>query len=348
VLGREHAYRQGAYALVELLRLIDPSKPDFAEHRACATETLAMRARELYLPDVVPEVERHLDGVPWPPALCINRFQATKALGWAKALQGDYFNAFRHLKESARLAPTDAWRTMAHCDRAYLASSLGEQRWARQELHEAEELAARVVWETCREQEPVALLLMAELFAPIDAARASAYMATFRKVGDGSAARHLMTDDRMRALAEFSSGIVDHALGNRKLAATRLQNALQVYQTIGYDWRAGRCALRLFDVTRRPEFVATAQEHLRHYMSCWLGDELRARLGPARSGPDLPPMQARIFKLMCEGRSNEEMAGIVRRSKATVANHAKAVLKAFGVSTRPSLIAEAMKRGLLS
>jgi len=42
-----------------------------------------------------------------------------------------------------------------------------------------------------------------------------------------------------------------------------------------------------------------------------------------------------------------EIARELGRSEFTVANHAKAVLKAFGVRSRSALIAEAMKRGLV-
>ena len=337
----------GTRSLVELLRLIDPAGTEHVHHRAAATHTLAVRARELYLPDVVAEVERQLQGSPWPDDFAHNRFQALKALGWTRALQGDYFNAFRFLKECTRSAPTDAWRTMALCDRAYLATSIGEHRWARQELLEAEEISQRVAWEGCKDEESVALLLLAELYAPIDAAQASAYVARFHRAGEVKNARNLLKDERRRALVDFSSGVVDMALGNRKLAVSRLTASLRVYREVGFQWRAGRCALRLFDVTRKREHLSAAEELLRNYSPSWLGDELRARRAPQTGAVVLSPMRERVFKLLCEGRSNEEIAAIVGRSKATVANHAKAVLKCYGVSSRSALLAQAHKRGVV-
>ncbi len=336
----------GTRSLVELLRSIDPNSPARAEHRAINTHALAARAREFSIPDVTAEIERQLLGVPWPPAFAGNRFQTLKALGWTKALRGDYFNAFRLLKESTKTAPTDAWRTMAFCDRAYLASAIGEARWARQELLEAEELAARVAWESCRYEESVALLLIAELYAPIDPARASAYLAQYRRIGETIHSVVLLRGDLRQAYVDYSSGIVDAALGNRKLAVSRLTAALRTFRESGFEWRAGRCALRLYDLTRKPQMLATAEECLRDYSASWLGDELRERR-TARAGVALSPMRERVFRLICEGRSNEEIAAIVGRSKATVANHAKAVLKRYGVSSRSALIAEAMKRGVL-
>lgn len=120
------------------------------EHRAWATHSLAALAREVYIPDAVPEVERQLSGHPWPKDVLVNRFQALKALGWVKALAGDYFNAFRYISMSTRSAPSVAWETVAHCDRAYLAAVTGEAKWSRQEILEAEERARLVDWLTAR------------------------------------------------------------------------------------------------------------------------------------------------------------------------------------------------------
>jgi DNA-binding CsgD family transcriptional regulator len=347
IYSREGRLHEEAHVLMELLISIDPNAPRFMEHRAWATHTLAALARELHLPDAIPEVERHLGGARWPDDLRINRFQATKALGWAKALQGDYLNAFRFLKQSAELAPTDAWRAMALCDRSYLARALGEPRWSRQELLDAEEAAHRVRWDECKGEEPIALLLLAELFAPIDGAKASAYLAQFRETGEMRMPRALHKgDDRSAALVDYTAGVVDLALYNRKLAAKRLKRALGVYQRLGYDWRAARCAMRLFDATKNDAALRLAEENLRHYSSSWLAGELRDR-GATASAPHLSPMQRRVFRYLCDGMSNATIAEKIGRSENTVANHAKAVLKAFDVSSRSALVATAMKRGLI-
>jgi DNA-binding CsgD family transcriptional regulator len=348
VLSREGRPREQATLLIELLARIDPDKIRHMEHRAWATHTLATLARELYLPDAVPAVERQLGGTAWTNDLRINRFQAAKALGWAKALQGDYFNAFRYLKESRSVATDDAWLTMAFCDRAYLAAAIGEERWARQELLEAEECAQRVDWNSCRGEQSVALLLLAELFVRIDPAKASVFVAKFRENGDLRDARLLYRDDsRFKALVTYTTGVVEAALGQRAIAKRRFEETYETYSALGYEWRAARSALRLFDLTQNQNYLRTAEEKLHNYSSSWLFDELRARRGHAGNGPALPPMQQRVFRYLCQGLSNAQIAAELGRSEFTVANHAKAVLKAFGVSSRSALIAQAMKRGLI-
>ena len=347
IYSREGRLRDQARVLAELLNSIDPRETRWMEHRAWATHTLAALARELFIPESVPEVERQLGGTRWPRDFLVNRFQATKALGWAKALQGDYLNAFRFLKQSADLAPSDAWRTMALCDRSYLARALGEPRWSRQELLDAEEGALSVRWDECRGEESIALLLLAELFSPIDSAKASSYLAQFRETGEMRMPRSLLkADARLAALIDHGAAVVDVALGNKKLAVTRLRRALDVYRRLGYDWRAARCAMRLFDITGDDSLLRLAEEQLRNYSSSWLAAELRQRSADS-AAPHLSPMQRRVFRYLCEGLSNAAIAQKIGRAENTVANHAKAVLKAFDVSSRSALVASAIKQGLL-
>jgi DNA-binding CsgD family transcriptional regulator/tetratricopeptide (TPR) repeat protein len=348
ILSRESRVREQARVLSEILRLLDPNSRDHIDHRVRACQTLAALAREAYLPQATSLVERHLGGLPWPDFFNTARFQTTKALAWAKALQGDYFNAFRFLKQSAAAAPDDAWRTMVLCDRAYLANARGEENWFRQELFDAEEAAEITDWEHRTDESPVALLLLAELCAPINAPQASAYLARFRSLGDVRSERSLMRDDeRFRALVDYSTGVVDMHLGERKLAMSRLQNALKTYERVGFDWRAARCALRLFDVTGKETFLDIAEQRLTHYGGSWLAEELRQRRFSKPQETGLSPMREKVFRLICEGKSNVEMASLLGITVSTVANHGKAVLKEFGVNSRHALIAEAMKRNLV-
>jgi DNA-binding CsgD family transcriptional regulator len=346
ILSREGRLREQARVLVEMLRSIDPALREHMEHRAWATHSLAALTRELYLPDMLSEVERQLGGAPWPEDFAVNRFQALKSLGWAKALLGDHLNAFRYLKRSAEEAPSKAWRVMAYCDRAYLARSADQEVWARHELAEAEDIADSTDWRSLVGEEPIALLLLSELFATVDAAKASVYLARFREMGDLKSPLSLLrSDPRLMAMVEYSSGVVESALGNSKRAMTLLDSAYRAYSRMGYEWRAGRCALAQFALKAEAGYLASARDKLRHYGASWLGQQMR-ELAVADS-MSLPPMQMQVFRLLCEGRPTDEIAKTIGRSQFTVRNHVKALLKTFNVNSRPALLAEAMKRGLL-
>ena len=120
----ERLYDQ-AERLTELLRQLDPNELEFFRVQSSTTMRLAVLARGLYLPDAVAEIERHLDGLAWPKDFATDRFITHQALAWAKAHQGDYFNAFRHLKRASELVHNTAWKVFAACDSAFLARHFG-------------------------------------------------------------------------------------------------------------------------------------------------------------------------------------------------------------------------------
>lgn len=349
ILSREARARDQARVLMELLRSLESRDANHMEHRIRATQTLAALAREIFIPEALPLIERHLDLVEWPADFAIARFQTTKALGWAKALQGDYFNAFRFLKQSASVAPDPVWRAMAYCDRAYLARVRHQDLWFRQELSDAQEAADLAAWEGREDESIIALLLLAELLAPLNAAQASEYLARFHGIADIRNPRSLMRrDSRFEALVNYSTGVVDLELGDRKLSISRLQAAMKTYEQVGFEWRAARTALQLYGATKKPTFLDLAENWLRHYGASWLAEELRSRRQSVGQPSGLSPMRDRVFRLLCEGKSNVEIASLLGISVSTVANHAKAVLKVFAVSSRHALVAEAMRRGLVT
>jgi DNA-binding CsgD family transcriptional regulator len=349
ILSHEARTRDQARVLVQLLEVTDPQSPAHTEHRLRATQTLAALARETYLPEAVPVVERQLAGVEWPADFIVALFQTTKAIGWAKALQGDYFNAFRYLRRSALAAPNAAWRAMALCDRAYLARTQRQDLWFRQELSDAEEAAESADWESCADEAVLALVTLAELLAPIDAAKASEYLARFRETAPLRNARSLLRNDaRFEALIEYSTGVVDVHLDNRRLGISRIKSTLTTFESYGFEWRAGRAALRLYEFSNKPAYLERAKHFLRNYGNSWLGEDLSRALKETRGdSTGLTPMQDKVFRLICQGLSNAEIGESLGISPMTVANHAKAVLKTFGVSSRHALIAEAVRRDII-
>lgn len=343
ILYNEGRHKEQARVLQHLLEQIDPADPRMNVSAAYATHTLATMAREIDVPEAIPAVERQLRACIWPAELNVQRFQSLKALGWAYALRGDYFNAFRYLKQSAAVAPSRAWFVMALLDRAYLARCLGEARWSRQELFEADEAAAGVDWRATRNEERVGLLLLAEMFAPIDSGKAAKYMAQYHDLGEMNRNLHYSHSPLLGALADYSAGVTQLALGNAKAGMKLLRQSLDVYRREQYDWRAGRCALRLYEVTGDPQYVDVASNKLSRYPDSWLADELRKLRGSA-GGPVLPPMQRRVFDHLCEGLSTAQIARQLDRSEYTVKNHIKLIFKAYGVKSRAELLAKFARR----
>lgn len=346
IFACEGRYRKQADVLLDLLRKMELQSGDAIEIRARATQTLGALAREMHVPGALAAVDAQLAGTPWPEDFAVQRFRALEAVGWCHALIGDYFNAFRYLKRSGEQAVGEPWRTVAACDRAYLARCNGEPLWSQQELAEAEDYASQIDWPATRDEERLGLLLLAELFVPVDTSKAAFYLAQYDELNESKSRRlHLRDDARPVAFANYSRGLVHLAIGKRRLGIESLRKSLETFAKCGYDWRAGRSALRLFEAMRDESYLETAKEKLRHYMGSWLGKELRV-LSDQRHAK-LPPMQRRVFEAMCRGLSSKAIAKELGRSEFTVRNHIKLVFKTFGVNSRSQLLAEAARQNII-
>ncbi len=343
ILPYEERVHEQAERLIELLRLLDPNAAAFVDVRAWATHTLSVLTRELFIPHALPEVQRQLGGLAWPKDFMPNRFQSLKALGWAKALQGDYFNAFRHLKAASELTDVStAWHVVAACDRAYLARCFGERRWSRVELDQAEQLAAQVDWHATLSEERIGLLLLAELFSGVDTAGSAMYLARYRELGEIKSPLHYRRDARLRAFAQFCTGNVEIALGNKRRGLAELRAARKVFERFGYDYRTARCLAAEYEATRNRDLLPRLEERLRNYEHSWLAASVR---GFGRtSALSLPPMRKRVLDEVCQGKSTADISRTLGRSKFTISNHIKELFKTFEVKSRSALVAEAVRR----
>ncbi|MFN2449835.1 MAG: hypothetical protein ABR508_08620 [Candidatus Baltobacteraceae bacterium] len=338
---------ESAGILMRLMETLETANSEI-ETWIWSLHTLSVLARELDYPEVRTFVKRRALGDRWTADFTVNKFQTQKAVAWCYALEGDYFNAFRLLKLARSAAPSSAWQAMICLDRAYLARCLGEQRWSRDELAEADEILMRIDWRKTSNEEPVALLIAAELFAAVDAARALNYLSQFSELPPAlNPLLHFRTDRRLSAQADYTSGLVQLELGNRQAAIASFKKAWSTYSDIRYDWRAGRAAVRLFETTGDETWLARAREKLSNYSASWLYDELN-RYGKSETLSSLlTPAQEHVFRMLCEGRTTLEMSALTGRSRFTIRNHIKAILKAFGMPSRPALLVEAARRNLI-
>jgi DNA-binding CsgD family transcriptional regulator len=345
ILTHQERYLESALVLMHLLEFLDGLKQEHRDDEVWALHTLATRARELDAPKIRRFVQARVNRQEWTEDFRVNQFQIYKAVAWCHALEGDYFNAFRYLKMAGAIAPSAPWRAMTLLDRAYLAKCVGEGLWSRSELAEAQEILENVSWRATDDEERVALPLAAELYADVDSGRAASYLAKFFEMRDAMNPQlDMRYDDRLSALAEYANGVVQTQLGNRKSASAAFRKAWDVYNAIGYDWRAGRCALRLFELTRNDSWLERAAQKLQNYGGSWLREGLRKISDPEL--PHVTPAQRRVLDLLVEGKTTEQIAKITGTRPFTIQNHIKAMLQAFGVPSRSVLVAEAVKRGV--
>jgi len=341
--SRENLAEQGAL-LLDALALVHAQSSPPVLHWAVIASQIAYLAREMPSRALRDAAFAELARVPWTTDLADYRFTMLRAVAWRSALEGDYFNAFRRLKDARAVAPTEAWRVMSSCDRAYFATVLGERRWAEQELNDAHELAASVPWATLDGEERFALSVLAELFAPRDPALALSYVAKYKDAGSRFARTLASHDDRrVGALESYSFGVVQKALGETEEAIRLLRDAWKVYDRIGYDWRAGRAALALAAATGDDAWKERAAQKLQGYERSWLARDKGANAFPVPpQAVALTPARRAVYELLLRGLSTAQIAAEQQRSEFTVRNHVKAIFKAFAVTSRPALIARAI------
>lgn len=343
----ENLPAQGAILLDALRRVRAGADVEVYLHAMLVTQIAAL-AVELPSAELRDAAVANVDSVRWTGDISDLHFHAVRAIAWRHALDGDEFNAFRRLKESLASAGSDAWRVAALTDRAYLATALGERRWAAQELRDAHELASAIDWSAVAGEEKLALPVLAELFASRDPSVAISYVTTFTNVGKNYP-RILSSrrDRRVEALEAYSLGKVQLALGEQKEAKRLLTSAWSIYDRLGIGWRAARAALALAEIDESANWREKATAALAAYPRSWLARADGSRTSPPLAvSPDevnLTAAQRAVFERLLEGSGTDEIARALGRSTFTVRNHIKAIFKAYGVSSRSALIVKATR-----
>ena len=267
----EERYRDSAQSLINAIKLIGKRREHFLEEWFHAVQNLALLGRELAFEEAAALARNEVDEpIEWPVDFETQRFQAVKAVAWSCALRGDMLGCFRYLRIAERSVPSDVWAVILLLDRAYFARIVSEQNWALDEIAKAESLAENVDWNALSGEERMALLLLARATAPIDAERARYYLARFKGLDKVRSPLHLFAfDQRMEAFTAYTEGVVKLAAHDAS-AEEALRRAWGTFDRIGYDWRAARAAIRLWESTKKDRWRHLAEDKLKIYRSLGL------------------------------------------------------------------------------
>lgn len=349
IFSQEERYRESARSLIRAIKLIGNRREAYIEKWYHMVQNLALLGRELAYDEAAVLAHEEVDQpIEWPEDYRAQHFQALKAVGWSCALRGDMLGCFRYLRAAERAIPNEAFRAILHLDRAYFARIAGELNWSRDEVAKAEAIAERVDWNTLVGEERIGLLLLAEGTTPIDPERGRYYLARYHGLDKIRSPLHMLAfDHRMEAFAAYTEGVVRFGTSAAGMEDS-FRDAWVIFDRIGYDWRAARTAIGLFQVTGKDRWRHLAEDKLESYPRSWLVADLRAlESKPAHPRVKLPPMQSKVFAMLCQKMTTAEIAQELGLSQHTVRNHLKAVFRAYGVNSRAALVAEAASRGEL-
>lgn len=284
--------------------------------------------------------ERVLARIVWTDDLREERFLVLRALAWDAFLRGQTARAQWLFRDSKEIAPSAAWKVMAHVDRSFVARYSGNQAWATDELFEAHALARTVAWAETHGEERLALAMLAVLFAPVDMAQAQHYVSTSIRLGvdNVDASLGITQDRRAEGYALYAAGRVQQVLGNAAGAKNALDAAYEIFVHAGYDFRAALVADALATLSGDAKWTELARLHAGRFPASAFYAYLCAP--PAAEGDalaGLSPLQRQLAAALCEGLDVAQISHRFSRSEFTVRRETNALYERLGVRTLSEL-----------
>ena len=204
-------------------------------------------------------------------------FFTLRSLGWCSALDGDHLAAFRDLREAATVATTPSYQLLAMVDRVLIAQGLSQHLTAREELERCQDLATRIDWERVEGDQRVGLLLLAQALAPQRVRAARTMLDRYHKIKAKIPPVILSSHDRrLRADELYTLGIVARAEGNESAAVQAFVDVFEIWNAIGYRWRAALAAIELMTLTKDSRYAGYAAAEAAKRPASWLAERLRA------------------------------------------------------------------------
>jgi hypothetical protein len=325
----------------------DAAAPPNVKARAMIVFVLARLAFECADADAIAHAQSAFDRLAWTDAVIVERYQALRAFGWDAFMRGHAARAQWIFREARGIAPSDAWRALSHLDRAYVARIEGNEAWALDELFEADAVAQRIAWAQTANEERMVLVTFAEMFAPVDTARAQWYAATYTAMGlDGVSPNLVASRERRNAADErYMFGVIERTIGNRAAATEALTEAFALFHAIDHHWKAALAASALAEVTGDGAWTRRAVEHIARYP----GSPLAAQIArPAATQADerfdrLTPMQRQVARGMIEGLDARKLSARFSRSSYTIEREMRVVFETFGTDRLASIRDIALK-----
>lgn len=240
---------------------------------ASLLNNLASIIPEVRMPHIAKIVREYASQLRWNSEMPGWAYNVYRALGWSEALEGNEIAAFRDLREAESHAPSIARRIEVILDRSFLFASIGEKISAHERFDEADQLCAKVDWNATEGEDRYALLWGAELAASFDPKRAAAMIRRYKAIRKPMNPLLVASGNirRWNAYESDAFGVVAGANGDIADSLRHLQNAMQIWDSLGFEWRAAKTARAIAHVTNADAHHAEASKRASTYSQSWLG-----------------------------------------------------------------------------
>ncbi|MDB5070403.1 MAG: Bacterial regulatory protein luxR family [Candidatus Eremiobacteraeota bacterium] len=292
-------------------------------------------------------VEARRSRIDWSASgLAVSHFwTAYCAAAYALDVEGQPLAAAREARHAEHIAPSPAYRVQALCKRASIARYAGEPMSQRDHVEAANEIFVDMKSNDFAQDENLVPLILAEELSFLDsvpaARRALSVYYELTRSSRMLATSHFPTTFGYQRLVE---GAVSEAAGDEYIATQRYREAFTIYSKVGYARRATMAALRIFRTTGDRKLITYAAEATAH-----LGHESRMRrevVSATSQNVRLTAVQREVLLLICQGKSNPEIARLRKRSLHTIRNLVARLFEIFDVSSREELAVQSVRRGL--
>jgi len=345
------AFSRGALERAAKLFVLSLSTLNHCRHydrffEANCVRALAHLALERLDPRLWTIVDKRRAGLDWSSnGLSHPRFHlAYCAAAYRLDVEGSALEAAREARQAERTAPSDALRVQSTCKRASIARYTGEVHSHIDHLESACETLAELDVASFSGDETVVPLVIAEELASADSAEARAVFDKYCGLAAISPMRQLAHTSATETYRQFVEAMIYERCGDDREAIQRYRKVVRKFRESGFPRRAVMAALRLVNLTGDRSALSYADAATAHLSpSSWMRLQIEARKAPQVR---LTALQREVLALICEGKSNPDIARARNRSLHTVRNMVARLFEIFEVKSRERLAVECVRRGL--
>lgn len=322
------AFREQADLAAEAVRCLMPLAKQEAALFAHAARTYADLAREIApaepidLPAVAEMIARSNE----------SRSAALRAHAWMLVLRSDYEAALKTLIQATMCAQTPLAHIATQLDIAFAAVTCGDAHspFARAALGVAVPSSLSIDWKSASQSDARLLPQMLQLCAEMQC------ISNARAL-QKSAVRVCAAGPRNKAYLQEAQAY-QYAHTDKKTALSDARSAYDSFESFQFEWRAGRTALFIYQLSGSREWERRARKHLKGYPK-----SRYYRLLDAGNAQRLTHRQQQVLDAVLRGKTPVQIALHLGIAEDTVRKHLKPLMRHFGVKTRLELLARHFK-----
>lgn len=279
IFAQRGEYRQAFEVLMRALKVNDENPSPNISMLACILRGIAMLVHELPFEVDLADLRARAYALPWTEHTKAYRYWTFRALGLRMGLEGGVGASLglTLLTRSFEYAGTPAQRALSAFDAAFIGFSHNEPISASSLLEEADRISREVDWAAEVQDERLALIEAAQLFAPVRVDKAAAYLRLFRSLPPMEPTQALAHDRRIEAMLAYADGLTAKFSGETEQAAGHFRAAYDLFRAMSYDWRAAAAAIELEAITGDVFLRLDAQRLIRPYPRSWIAEKLRSK-----------------------------------------------------------------------